>query len=167
MPSAPSNQRRTTKPTNYVSNAHAQSVRATDQEVTKQNGSARKARPPCCCRHFSLRYNRPFALSLLHSRKQPSLTNGQQEEGRYTYLHARLVAKVGDDGVVVGELGPLDLEGVLDALAFLLVREVVVESRAVLKLEGAFVGVAAACVLCRRRWWESKTRARGRPQKGA
>lgn len=67
----------------------------------------------------------------------------EQKSGIHPYLHARLVAQVGDDGVVVRKLGPLDLKGVPDALVSFLVREVVVDNCAVLELESAFVGSAS------------------------
>lgn len=51
--------------------------------------------------------------------------------GRVHYLHVRLVARVRDDGVVVREQRPVDLQSVLDLLVVLEVREVVVEDGAV------------------------------------
>lgn len=61
---------------------------------------------------------------------------------RTTYLHHRLVAHVDHDGVVVREFRRVNLQSVLDALVLLVVREVVLDCRAVVKLEGAFVVVA-------------------------
>ena len=74
------------------------------------------------------------------------------------YLHSRRIARVGNDGVVVRQCGSVYLEGVVDALAVAVVREMIVENRAIRELGDAFVVAAAACCwLLRRRRVECST----------